>query len=67
MIEKLVELFRQFLISLFGQEPEIELPKEEILKSNDENNAEYLCPDCKEKIEFEDKFCKNCGCKINWE
>lgn len=33
MIEKLVELFRQFLISLFGEEPEIEIPKEEIDES----------------------------------
>lgn len=33
MIEKLVELFRQFLIILFGEEPEIELPKEEIDQS----------------------------------
>lgn len=28
---------------------------------------EYLCPDCKEKVEFGDNFCKNCSCKLNWE
>ena len=33
MIEKLVELFRQFLLIIFGEEPEIELPKEEIDQS----------------------------------
>jgi len=27
---------------------------------------EYACPDCNEQIESGDKFCKNCGCKIDW-
>lgn len=40
MIEKLVELFRQFLISLFGGEPEIEIPKEEINESTLEEITE---------------------------
>lgn len=26
----------------------------------------YACPDCNEKIEKGDKFCKNCGCKMDW-
>lgn len=27
----------------------------------------YTCPDCGDEIEFGDKYCKNCSCKLNWE
>ena len=49
-----------------------ELPKdiikEEIKKEDtaEKNIEEYACPDCNNKIENGDKFCKNCGCKIDW-
>ena len=37
-------------------------------KSKKENNneIEYRCPDCNKKIDKGDKFCKECGCKIDW-
>lgn len=53
----------------------IEMNKEELPRNDSveikENIVEksiesYACPDCKEKIEKGDKFCKNCGCKIDW-
>lgn len=28
---------------------------------------EYICPDCNKKILYGDKFCKECGCKLNWD
>ena len=28
---------------------------------------DYRCPDCGKTVEFRDKFCKECGCKLNWE
>lgn len=28
---------------------------------------EYICPDCNNKILYGDKFCKECGCKLNWD
>lgn len=31
-----------------------------------QNDEEYKCPDCNNNIEFKDKFCKECGCKIDW-
>ena len=31
------------------------------------NEDEYICPDCNNKILFGDKFCKECGCKLNWQ
>lgn len=27
----------------------------------------YKCPDCENKIEYGDKFCKNCSCKLDWD
>ena len=44
-----------------------ELPKDINTESNKEINKEsYACPDCRKLIEEGDKFCKNCGCKIDW-
>lgn len=47
-----------------------DLPKdmvEELKEDNVEKIVdEYACPDCQNKIEIGDKFCKNCGCKIDW-
>lgn len=47
------------------------LPQNDIVKKETKENKEikmelYACPDCNEKIEIGDKFCKNCGCKIDW-
>lgn len=42
----------------------IQLPKTEIKKPKE---YEYQCPDCGFKLDKESKFCKNCGCKIDWE
>lgn len=28
---------------------------------------DYQCPDCGKILKFGDKFCKECGCKIDWE
>lgn len=28
---------------------------------------EYICPDCRKRIIYGDKFCKECGCKLNWD
>ena len=46
----------------------VELPKspEQEAKEKYEINKSYVCPECKEKIEEGDRFCKNCGCKIDW-
>lgn len=45
----------------------VELPDIQIQKKDKKITEEaYACPDCKEKIEKGDKFCKNCGCKIDW-
>ena len=30
-------------------------------------NYEYKCPDCDNLVEFGDKFCKNCSCKLDWD
>lgn len=44
-----------------------ELPKDIVKEDVKEKNIEeYACPDCNNKIENGDKFCKNCGCKIDW-
>lgn len=44
-----------------------ELPKSINTEPNKEINKEsYACPDCRKLIEEGDKFCKNCGCKIDW-
>lgn len=40
-----------------------ELPN--IIKQKVED--EYICPDCNNKIIYGDKFCKECGCKLNWD
>lgn len=31
------------------------------------NKYSYQCPDCGNIIKYKDKFCKECGCKIDWE
>lgn len=31
-----------------------------------EMNYEYKCPECKNNIDYGDKFCKNCSCKLDW-
>lgn len=41
-----------------------ELPNDKIEK---EKNFEYKCPDCGNKLDKDSKFCKNCGCKIDWK
>lgn len=45
-----------------------ELPQNVIADNNKNNEIVkgYACPDCTEEIEEGDKFCKNCGCKIDW-
>lgn len=40
----------------------IDLPSESV-----SNNFEYKCPDCNNSIDYGDKFCKNCSCKLDWE
>lgn len=30
-------------------------------------NYEYKCPDCEKLVNYGDKFCKNCSCKLNWD
>lgn len=37
-----------------------------IEKNVEEINRKYYCPDCKDQIEKDDKFCRKCGCKMNW-
>lgn len=50
------------------QELPKDIIKEEVKKEStvEKNKEEYACPDCNNKIEVGDKFCKNCGCKIDW-
>jgi len=43
------------------------LPKANQIKKDRKEDTKYACPDCKSVIAYGDKFCKNCGCKINWE
>lgn len=44
-----------------------ELPENVIEEKTQVNDIElYACPDCQNEIEAGDKFCKNCGCKIDW-
>lgn len=46
-----------------------ELPenvKQEEIKIEEVKKERYACPDCNKEIENGDKFCKNCGCKIDW-
>lgn len=43
------------------EEPENELEK------NNNNSKIYACPECKHEIEYGNKFCKECGCKIDWD
>jgi hypothetical protein len=31
------------------------------------NKYDYQCPDCGKAIKYLDKFCKECGCKIDWD
>ncbi len=46
--------------------------KSDVAKQNPQINVEipkiekYMCPDCNEFITMDDKFCRNCGCKIDW-
>lgn len=46
----------------------IEKNKEDLLNYvlEEKSKEEYACPDCKSQIAEGDKFCKNCGCKIDW-
>lgn len=48
--------------------PQYDNIKEEIKQEAfiEKSIEEYACPDCNNKIENGDKFCKNCGCKIDW-
>lgn len=32
----------------------------------DKTKENYACPDCNEPIAYNEKFCKNCGCKLDW-
>lgn len=43
-----------------------DLPKVNQIKNEQKEDTKYACPDCKNIIAYGDKFCKNCGCKINW-
>lgn len=45
----------------------VELPSNEILEEDSPEDDEYECPDCGNIIYYGDKFCKECGCKMNWE
>lgn len=44
----------------------VELPSDSNNTSN-QSNYEYKCPECSESIEYGDKFCKNCACKLDWD
>lgn len=35
--------------------------------TNQKIQYEYKCPDCNKKILYGDNFCKECGCKLNWD
>lgn len=37
------------------------------LPSDKPEDDEYCCPDCGNDIQYGDKFCKECGCKMNWD
>lgn len=37
------------------------------LPSDEEDDDEYCCPDCGNDIQYGDKFCKECGCKMKWD
>lgn len=43
--------------------------KIDLPSNNNELNDdyEYKCPECSSIIEYGDKFCKNCACKLDWE
>ena len=54
----------------YVKENKVELPPEPVQVSKNEvsniKQVNYACPDCRNNIEVGDKFCKNCGCKIDW-
>lgn len=41
--------------------------KLEIFGGKMEKRYGYKCPDCYKTIDFGDKYCKNCSCKLDWD
>ena len=54
----------------YVEENKVKLPPTPYQTSNNEalntQNVNYACPDCQNRIEIGDKYCKNCGCKMDW-
>ena len=47
-------------------ESHIKKYKEDLPNAVSKNEEKYACPDCNEMISKNEKYCKNCGCKIDW-
>lgn len=30
------------------------------------NDMSFKCPECEMQIDYQDKFCRHCGCEISW-
>lgn len=49
------------------EQQHIQNNKVKLNQSTETDDEEYECPDCGNIIYYGDKFCKECGCKMDWD